>query len=553
MAERKSASLASGRLYLQRLNMQVRGDSRRAFVFTALQCIGNVAFFTLIGWWLGQSIYAGEMLWEWFAACMLALLVKALLQLATRRATQKLGEAAEYTARQMVFGHWVKPQDGRARQLTEQANLAIEPVTTLYGYFARFRPQLVAAVITPLLILIVVGWLNWIAALLLALAAPLIPLFMVLVGMGAARLNLTHLQTTQKLAGLFVDRAQALTNIRLFNSQAKALSDIQDAGEEVRQANMATLRLAFVSSAVLEFFSAVAIAAVAIFIGFSLLGYYDWELAATLTLTQGLIILLLAPEFFQPMRTLATHYHDRAAALGAAQLLDQLGQSVAETAPPVLSGSSLKLNNLTFNYPSTPVSTPLINHLSFTAKPGQTLLLNGPSGQGKSTLLHILSGQLIGYRGTVSFPGELSHIAFLGQDPFIIVGSVADNLRLVKPDADDAMLQDALDAASLALDLHRPVYEHGAGISGGEKRRLGLARMHLNPSVVMLFDEPTASLDDESALAIINGIRQLQNGQRILVIASHDPRFTTMADLTVSSLQSEPLLSDEPSVRGAFS
>lgn len=547
MTARTPASLASGRDYLQRLNRQLHGESRRAFLFSAGQSAGNVVFFTLVGWWIGESITRGEILWPWLLVCLLALAGKALLQYQARCSAQNLGEAAENAARQTLFSHWLQPHDARARHPTEQANLALEPVTALYGYFARFRPQLVGAFTTPLLILLVVGSLNWVAALLLAVSAPLIPLFMVLVGMGAARLNLTHLETTQKLAGLFVDRVRALGNIRLFDAQTEALDDIKHAGDDVRQANMATLRLAFVSSAVLEFFSAVAIAAVAIYIGFSLLGYYEWEQAASLTLTQGLIILLLAPEFFQPLRTLASHYHDRAAALGAAQLLQQQSESVQQASEPPeaqTDSEALQFRALSFSYPvksyrSKTSPQALIDNLNLTIEPGQTLLLNGPSGQGKSTLLHLLSGQLSGYQGQIIRPQQTQHIAYLGQDPFTVVGTLADNLRLVAPEADEQALLHAVQAAGLDLSLDTPVYEHGAGISGGEKRRLGLARMHLRPAALMLFDEPTASLDEQTAQAVIAGIKRLQTSQRVLVIASHDIRFAALADLTLSHLHKQ--------------
>ncbi|MGO3354929.1 MAG: ABC transporter ATP-binding protein/permease, partial [Halomonas sp.] len=199
------------------------------------------------------------------------------------------------------------------------ANQVVEHIDALEGYFARFYPQLLITLFLPLVILIVVGWLDYLVAIFLLLSAPLIPLFMALVGMGAERLNRDQFVAVSRLSAYFIDRVRGMTTLQLFGRTGAVQQDVWYATDDYRRLSMRTLRLAFLSSAVLEFFASVAIAVVAMYVGFGLLGYIEYGPSPSLTLFTGLAVLLLAPEFFQPLRTLSQHYHDRAAALGAAE------------------------------------------------------------------------------------------------------------------------------------------------------------------------------------------------------------------------------------------
>ena len=495
-----------------------------------------VASVVLLAWWVTQSVDAGALQWAGLIWVVIAMLARTGLNALTGLLAQRLGEKAESIARDKLAQSWCQAESGGSSATTERATLMVEPTEQLYGYYARFLPQLSNAVVTPLLIALVVLYLDWIAALFLIAAAPIIPLFMVLVGMGAARLNQQHIATTQRIAGLFVDRVRHLTNLQLFKATDLATTDIAKASDDMRKANMATLRIAFLSSAVLEFFAAVAIAAIAIYVGFSLLGFYEWGPAGQMSLFTGLTVLLLAPEFFQPLRNLSAHYHDRAAAIAAAELLRKEDKAAREHSSPGAATAPeelLKVDNLTFAYPGT---KPVLANFTLTLTPGQIGVLQGPSGSGKSTLLKILSGQLVADDTHIQLPAS-THIAYMAQQPYLQAGTVASNLRLVCEHASDNEIRAALAQAKLPVVIDYQVLEQGQGLSGGEQRRLALARMFLRPAALMLFDEPTAGLDAATAEAVIAGIRRLNDGRRILLIASHDPQVQALADARIEVMR----------------
>lgn len=424
----------------------------------------------------------------------------------------------------------------------------LDHVDALHGYFARFLPQMLLAGLVPLMILMVVFWLDWLAGVFLLLAAPLIPLFMALVGMGAEKLNQQHFRTISRLSGQFLDRIRALTTLQLFAADRRAADLLQERSDAYRRITMKTLRLAFLSSAVLEFFSSVAIAVIAIYIGFGLLGYIHFGPADSLTLFSGLLVLMLAPEFFQPLRLLAQHYHDRAAALGAAaELLDRLEdlpdkavqkhENVRNADP----GAGIVLDQVSAGfYPGQPV----FSELFLTLESGSVTALTGPSGGGKSTLLHLLAGFLKPDQGEVRIfglaPGEV-RFGWLGQQPFLVHGTWADNLRLTTPDASDVAIETALRQLGLGglIDerpegINSPVSESGAGLSGGQGRRLSLARILVANYDLILMDEPTAGLDPDSEVYVIEALHKLAVQGKTLVFSTHQPALLTLADHILS-------------------
>lgn len=557
----KAFDQALAKQFLGALRSQLKPQVLRARISALMASLTLVMSMALLAWWVAESVRLQQVQWAASPWLVGAFALRYLCAAWASHSGQRLAEAAQARVRQLLVTRWCEADPLGAS--TERANLLIEPTEQLYGYFARFMPQLTTAVATPLLILGLVLYHDWIAAIFLLVAAPIIPIFMALVGIGAARLSNRHIRTTQRLAGLFVDRVRHLVNLKLFASEPMAVEDIRTAGERMREANMATLRIAFLSSAVLEFFASVAIAAVAIYVGFSLLGYYTFEPAAQMTFLAGFTILVLAPDFFQPLRNLSAHYHDRADALAAAGLLSQElqasrntsgltpGASALETAPEsphdgsthlqhdqrgveiceTYPAATLDIINLSFAY-----QAPVIVNMSLHLKGGDVCLLKGPSGSGKSTLLKLLSGQLEPRAGSIHRPHD-SHIAYMAQEPYLQAGTVADNLRLVCPDAREADMQNALVKAQLQKPLDFPLAERGQGLSGGEQRRLALARMFLHPARLMLFDEPTAGLDAATAKVVVSAIQALQADDRILVIASHDPHLESLATHALDRLR----------------
>ncbi|GHC33197.1 thiol reductant ABC exporter subunit CydD [Aidingimonas halophila] len=519
-----------------------------ASALTVLQMVG-------LAWLISQLVVAGtspDSLLPVFAGLAGAVLLRSLLLWSQEAAGQEASLNIRQRARDEVLNHLERlgPVRLSGYHSAGLGNQLVDQVEALDGYIARFLPQQWLAIWQPLLILAVVVWLDWLAALFLLLSAPMIPLFMALVGMGAERLNRDQFAAVARLAGHFIDRVRGITTLQLFARGVQATDEVYDAADHYRRLSMKTLRLAFLSSAVLEFFAAVAIAVVAIYVGFGLLGYIDYGPSPSLTLFSGLTILLLAPEFFQPLRTLSQHYHDRAAALGAAEGLVRLlametadGQRVSSSSSPAaaedVGGSASAIIQLTEVTVFHGGRDRVLGPLSVTFYRGETVALAGPSGAGKSTLLQLLAGFIEPHSGHLQMP-PLEGVAWMDQRPWLIQGTLADNLNVVSPDASEEAMIDALTSAGLGRflatlpsGLDTPLGERGVGLSGGQAQRLALARVFLSKARLVLLDEPTASLDHDTEAGVIESIRILAQGGRTVVIATHHPALMAMADRTL--------------------
>ncbi|RUO43998.1 thiol reductant ABC exporter subunit CydD [Aliidiomarina taiwanensis] len=526
------------RLLLARLLFVLKKDVRRVTFWALLQGLMTVTYVVLLAALLSSTIGSAATPSEliWLAFGLIATLVvrglsfyqqeKCALQLALKSEQQALSWLAQ--GWQYAAGRGV---------VRDQASLVGEPMQVLGPYFSRYRPQLSLAVIVPLIILSVVFYLDWIAGTFLLLSAPLIPVFMALVGMGADRVNQQHFALMRRISGLFIDRLRNVTVLKLFNQTEQAQDEVRRASEKSHQLNMKTLRVAFLSSAVLEFFTAVAIAAVAIYVGFALLGYYQIGPASRMTWFTGLTVLMLAPEFFQPLRTLSSYYHDRAAAVGAAAELARFGLQLNEVDSkqelrPLQVDGQLVVTELTVRYEGRGI---VLKNVSFTAKPGQLIWISGASGAGKSTLLKSLAGLLeveAELTRDLQFRGRMmteQAVAYLAQTPFIGNQRLADNLRLAAPQATDSQLEDVLNQVGLNYLLQELpeglgtfVGTQGTALSGGEGRRVAIARVLLSKAQLVLLDEPTAGLDEESALEVMHAINCLLEANRTVIVASHD-------------------------------
>ncbi|AGP76514.1 MdlB protein [Alteromonas mediterranea 615] len=420
----------------------------------------------------------------------------------------------------------------------------IEDIEATDGYFSRYWPQQMLAVITPLLILVTVAYLNWLCAVLLLVSAPLIPLFMILVGMGAEHVNEKYALLRQRLAGHFLDRVANLSTIALLGAQKSMSDEVANRGDTYRKVVMKTLKLAFLSSTVLEFFTSVAIASLAIYIGFSLYGAINWGPAQSLTLFSGLGILLLAPEFFKPLRNLSTYYHDKASAVGAAnnivsslQHLEEqeavLGDSDARQVTASNDVTRLMLKDAVIGYNSNKQKKPALN-LSFSGR--GLLVFSGESGCGKTTLLNTIAGYLQPGSGRVEVAlKEANSIAYLPQKAWIKNATVRDNLSVTAAFASDEEMLRVLEKLELSDELlthhnglDTVIGEHGQGLSGGQMQRIALARVLLNPPELILLDEPTASLDIKSRLVIIEALDELKS-RALVVVATHDSELIAKA------------------------
>lgn len=533
--------------WLRQQGLPVRPWLRAGVVFGLLHTLTIIAQMGLFAWLVHALLIAelslSALLWPGLGLVS-AVVLRALLQYAQERYGQYASAQVRQCVRSHLASHWallgpVRLADRSSAALTNQW---VEQVEALDGYYARYLPQQWLALLSPLAILLVVFWLDWLAALFLLFAAPLIPLFMALVGMSAEKISQQHVLEAGRLAGHFLDRVRSLTSLQLFGQVGAATVSVEAAAERYRAVTMRTLRVAFLSSAVLEFFASVAIAVAAMYIGFGLLGYIQYGPAAQLTLFSGLFILLLAPEFFQPLRSLAQSYHDRAAALGAADGLAALQAEADrpdEEASPSTGRESglIQIEDVSLSYPGRGA---VLQHISLQIRRGQVVALVGPSGSGKSSLLHCMAGFVQPEVGSISLFGLLpgrQPVAWLGQRPFLIQGTWAENLRITAPGADEQAMLHAIEAADLGSvlaahpeGLHTPLGEGGRGLSGGQAQRLALARVWLSDAELVLLDEPTASLDEQSEAEVIEALRALAASGKTLVIATHHPALMALAE-----------------------
>ena len=492
--------------------------------------------------------------------------------------SQKASVNIRKSIRHKMLAHWrlSSPVYLKNTSTGAFATQFVEDVEAMDGYFSRYWPQQALAIISPLLILCVIAYLNWLCALLLLISAPLIPLFMILVGIGAEQLNQKYSTMRQRLSGHFLDRVSNLSNIKLLGAQQSVFEEVESNSDQYRNIIMKTLKVAFLSSTVLEFFTSVAIAALAIYIGFSLYGAITWGPADGITLFTGLTILILAPEFFQPLRNLSQYYHDRASALGSANNLvesfaidgnslkpEQMKSEQEKTAGAISKSAevdlvkqpdaklSLKLCNLSIGYESR-----LTRKLSVELKIGSMLVISGHSGSGKTTLLNTIAGFVPALGGEVVIAPMLNkgvsnnressnQIAYLPQKAWIKNDTIYENLAALAPKASKTDMLQALKQLGLEeeLDLKRlgldtPIGEHGQGLSGGQMQRIAFARVLLNPTPIVLLDEPTAKLDFISKELIVAALKLLKP-RRILVISSHDPLLISMSDVHINLNKAE--------------
>jgi ATP-binding cassette subfamily C protein CydD len=431
-----------------------------------------------------------------------------------------------------------------------QATAAMDEVERVGAYAERYQPARVAATVVPLVLLAAVFPFSWPVGVVLVLCAPLAPVNLSIVGMGTAAVARRHGDELRHLSGYFLDRLRGLATLRALGAQRAELERVRAASERLAESSMAVLRVAFVSAAVLEAIVTVAVAVVAMYIGLTLLGYVHVPgLPSEMSLRTGLFLLMVTPLYFQPVRALAAAYHERADALAAieslAPMLEAEPAPTERTAPRVLSGApAVEITNLTVMFCGRELAA--LHDLSLAVGPGELVGVSGASGAGKSTLLRVLAGDLEPSAGTVLVDGvpptalERSAITWLGQQPYLFPGSLADNIALARPEAHELEVRRAAHAAGLSEVLTRlpdgletPAGESGWGLSGGEAHRVALARTFLKGAPLLLFDEPTAHLDAASEAGIVEVIRHLARSATT-VVASHSPALLAACDRVIT-------------------
>jgi ATP-binding cassette subfamily C protein CydD len=439
---------------------------------------------------------------------------------------------------------------------TANANLitsAMEQVDGVTNYLTKFLPQVTLSAVMPMIILAFVLYQNIVAGIILLICMPLIPLFMIIVGLSAESESQKHFKELARMSLTFLDTLKGLTTLKLFNKSKIQSDKIFEASDSYRIRTMKVLKLAFLSSAVLELFSAASIALVAIYLGMGFINQgsdnHIWWTLGDLNLQGALFILLLAPEFFMPLRELSTHYHAKADAVGAALEIAKIFELKPNNdANKAFKENieSIKIKDLSVSYGDKKV----LKNISLDIKRGQKIAVVGASGAGKTTFINTLLG-FIEYDGNITITSSnskehelrtltekswLKNISWLGQNASLFKGSIKENLQLANPKASENEIHDAITKAnidtfikSLPNGLDTQIGEQNLGISGGQAQRLALARAYIKPHDLLILDEPTASLDKESETKVIVSLTSSWDNKTVIML-THKLSFLECVD-----------------------
>ncbi|MBU2136754.1 MAG: thiol reductant ABC exporter subunit CydD [Alphaproteobacteria bacterium] len=484
--------------------------------------------------------------WPWIAAMVGGALLRALAIFAATGAGARRARLWKRHLREKALRAALRAPAGQATPIGERGAAVVDEVEALDGWFSRFEPLGLAARVSPLLVLAAIAVASPISALILVGALIPFALVMALAGMMAADAARAQFEALGRLSGLFVDRVRALPVVLAFQAEAAEAAKVEGTARGVARRTLAVLRLAFLSSAGLEFFAALSVALVAVYAGFNLLGLLPIPVPEQLDLGRALFVLALAPEVYLPLRRLAGAYHDKQAGQAAAERLGRLlnGPTVPAAAGHDVGPSpDIAFEAVQLTYPGGATIGPI----SFSAPGGKLTVLMGASGSGKTSLLSALVGAAplsagevrVGGRRLSSEGSFARSVAWAGQAPALAPGSVADNIALGRPGASAQAV--AAIAAEVGLGaamagrgegLETQLDERGSRLSGGERRRIGLARAWLKPAPILCLDEPTADLDAQAEAEMIAVLATMGVGRTVL-IATHSEQVAAMADHVV--------------------
>lgn len=421
----------------------------------------------------------------------------------------------------------------------ELSSNILEGIEALDGYFSQYLPQLAIAALVPLMMLVIVLPLDPLSALVMFLTAPLIPLFMILIGKTAEETTRSQWAQMRKMSVHFLDTLQGLTVLKTLNQIKRQIDRMSVVAEQYRITTLQVLRITFLSSLVLEMVGTLATAIIAVQIGLRLLsGGIDFRIA--------FFILVIAPDFYQPIRQLGLRFHTGMNALAVweriSSILPELKsvgvqsevKTISQTMRSVTRFESLSFVNVSYRYPDRLEEA--VQEVSFNIQTGEFIAIVGPSGSGKSTLVRLLAGMLQPEHGQIALNGEpigsfsveswRKLINWVPQKPHLFMGTLRENLALARPEAADRDILEACQWAGLTglLDklpdgLNTNVGEQGTRLSGGEAQRVSLARAFLKGGELLVMDEPTANLDLELEADLVKSIRDLSRDKTVIAIA----------------------------------
>ncbi|MFB8396203.1 thiol reductant ABC exporter subunit CydD [Streptomyces yangpuensis] len=485
---------------------------------------------------------------------------RALIAWLTELAAHRASAAVKSELRGRLLDRAAETGPGRpgGQRTGSLVSLATRGVDALDDYFSRYLPQLGLAVVVPVAVLARIVTEDWVSAAIIVVTLPLIPVFMVLIGMATQSRMDRQWRLLSRLSGHFLDVVAGLPTLKVFGRAKAQAESIRKITDEYRRATMRTLRIAFLSSFALELLATLSVALVAVTIGMRLVH-------GELDLYTGLVILILAPEAYLPLRQVGAQYHAAAEGLAAAEEIFEILETPAAAGPagtaelPAGAPLRIEIDGVAVRYEGRDEDSP--RPVSLTVAPGECVALTGPSGAGKSTLLQVLLGFVRPTAGRVRIAGvdlaKLSpehwreRIAWVPQRPHLFAGTVAENVRLARPGAGEGEVTAALKDAgawefvsALPRGAETLLGEGGVGLSAGQRQRLALARAFLADRPVLLLDEPTAALDGETEAGIVDAVRRLSAGRTVLLVV-HRPALLAVADrvirMTAGPVPAEPL------------
>ena len=411
----------------------------------------------------------------------------------------------------------------------------LKGVESIDAYLSQFIPQLFLALVTPVMILVAVFPSDWIAGAIMVATAPLIPVFMMLIGKSASAATERQWSTMSRMSGYFLDMLQGLSTLKLFAQEKARRDSIGEASENFRRSTMQVLKIAFLSSLTLELVGTIGMAIVAVSIGLRLT-------SGTIPFRPAIFTLLLIPDFYLTLRQLGTKFHAGMEGASASKEIQAILDRTPELPAPgsrnlsadEVSGRSIVIDSLKYAFPGS--TKPALDGISCTLEPGTVTALTGPSGAGKSTLMNLLLRFIEPGEGSIRL-GDMPlrdyraeawyrHIAWVPQHPFLFNATIKENLLMAKPEATDEEIDTALHQAGL-LDmvaalpegLGTMIGEEGARLSGGEAQRLSLARAFLKNAAILLLDEPTSHTDPILEARLRTSMQELMRGRTVVMIA----------------------------------
>ncbi len=486
---------------------------------------------------------------------------RALLAWAAEVSAMQVAVRVKTELRQRVFEKLMAlgPSYLHGERTGELTTTAVEGIEALEAYFSQYLPQVVLAALIPLLVLGAVFPIDLLSGCVLLITAPLIPFFMILIGKAAEALTRKQYAALSVLGAHFLDVLQGLTTLKIFGRSRAQIETIARVSEQFRSATLSVLRVAFLSAFALELIATLSMAIIAVEIGLRLL-------SGGLQFEQAIFVLVLAPDFYAPLRLLGTRFHAGLSGVAAAQRIFEILETTSQSATISSQRSAVnrawsvvRFDDVHFAYDD---QRSALNGVSFEIKAGQHVALIGPTGAGKSTVAHLLLGFNVPQRGSIYVDGVALHnqsphtwreqIAWVPQRPYLFNDTVANNILMANPTALLAEVQHAAQLAhadefirALPQGYDTLIGERGARLSGGQAQRIALARAFLKDAPLLILDEATSQLDVENEALIRDSIGRLLADRTALII-THRLTTTQQADRIIVLDQGRVIESDSP-------